>query len=70
MKPRKCMTVSREEQVDRMFDSFIRDKRQAYEEVRKGKVKGRTDLNGDVTVIVDTISSVTYGQGFIRYSGI
>ena len=67
MVQRKCMTVSLTEQVERMFENSIKEREQARKDVRDKKVKGYIDLNGDVTVRVDAISSVIYRNGSTTY---
>ena len=67
MVQRKCMTVSLTEQVERMFENSIKEREQARKDVRDKKVKGYIDLNGDVTVRVDAISSVIYRNGSTNY---
>ena len=68
MEPKKRMTVSLDEQVERMLENIGREREQAYQSVRKGESKGRIDPDGSVTVIVDAISSVHYdAHGIVTY---
>ena len=68
MEPKKCMTVSLDEQVDRIFEDSKKERERARQEVISGRVKGYVASNGDVT-IGDAVSSITYRQGCTVYAG-
>ncbi len=63
----KRMTAPEQERIKRMLSYSGREREKAYEDVRTGKVPGRIDFNGDITVRVDALSSVIYRKGSTTY---
>jgi len=59
----KRMTVSLAEQIDRILEMDRKERESAARAIRIGKMKGSISPNGDVQLIVDGISSVTYREG-------